>query len=656
MKNWVGIDIERHLKGFRLLVSSPGTKKELAVIERFLILFVPAATLCIAGAVYLFQTETNMNVFAAVVIGLGSLLVGSWQLASSWGRRDVVEKELRQLIDGLESKNNEYEIDLLVSKQQLKQEVENHHQTEKLMLESENQLRLVIDNIPIRIAFIGKDKEILFANMQFCDGLGLPMSDVLRRPVKEVIGHQLYRNVMDHMEEALSGESVSFNDSVPGIDGAPTYLSTQYVPYGKGGFVDGFFMMISDVTENRKMEALLEESQKMEAIGVLARGISHEFNNLLTPIIGFSELILMGKTDNDPDFERLQMINKAGNRAVGLIKQLLAYGRRSLPAREPLALQGILDETVKLIMSTINSNISVRQEIEEELPLVLGVSDELNQLMLNLCVNACHAMPDGGVLLLGIKKAGFCTFMTDDGNVREGNYLDLSIQDAGLGMDKNTVDRIFDPFYTTKKVGEGSGLGLSMVQNIVERHSGHIDVVSRKGIGTTFHIYLPIAMDELKPIKYKAEMTELNVEAKILLVDDEQMIVDYAKSMLESLGYEVVDFVDCEEALRYFKNFPDEFDLVITDYGMPVMNGKQLVSSLKEIRPDIASILTTGYGDLVDKEGISSWGINQLLIKPFERSELHDAVKDILVSIKHSVGTHGRSASRYNVVKNLPYN
>ncbi len=373
----------------------------------------------------------------------------------------------------------------------------------------------------------------------------------------------------------------------------------------------------------------LRQSQKMQAIGTLTGGIAHEFNNLLTPIIGIAQILLSEKSEGDPDYAHLEVIHRAGSRAASLVHQLLAYGRQSQSQREYLQLETIVEDTISLMKNTTPSNISIKKEIDVGLPSVFGMPNEINQVILNLCINASQAMPVGGEITIRAKNAGTRRFTNISGQSSEGDFLILSVQDTGLGMKEETMSQIFDPFFTTKNVGQGTGLGLSVVQGIVEQHGGYIDVDSAVGEGSTFTIYLPISQKSAEVTAVEIELVPGGGES-VLLIDDEPMVIYVVKNMLKQLGYKVTDFLDCEEALRQFVEHPLDFDLVIMDYGMPKINGKQLAEQLKEVRPDVPVILITGYADLVAKEDVSAWGIDGLLMKPLIRQELSEAVRAAL--------------------------
>lgn len=392
-----------------------------------------------------------------------------------------------------------------------------------------------------------------------------------------------------------------------------------------------------DITQRKEVEEQLRQAQKMESLGTLTGGVAHEFNNLLLPILGYTELLLSDKSENDPDTNFLKLIQLAGERAKELIQQLLAYGRQSLSQRDLLQLDTVIDDVISLIQHTTPSNISIKKEIDIGLPPIFGMPNEIHQIILNLCINACHAMPEGGELVIRLKRQ-------DQENIRDlkrepqdGEFLDLIVQDTGLGMDKMTLDRIFDPFFTTKDVGQGSGLGLSVVQGIVEQHQGHIEVESEAGKGSIFHIYLPTSGGKIEPQPIGPETLRRGKE-RILLIDDEVFVIDLAKSMLEKLGYKVSAYLEVYSALDQFSKNSQLFDLVITDYGMPKMNGKMFAEKIKEARPDIPIILLTGYGDLVARENIHQWGMEDILLKPFRLRELSDSVTKVLEKKRATIG------------------
>jgi len=384
-----------------------------------------------------------------------------------------------------------------------------------------------------------------------------------------------------------------------------------------------------DITEHKKIETQLRQAQKMEAIGILTGGIAHEFNNLLSPILGFSDLIMNNTEKNDPDYSGLLQILKAGERAKILVQQLLAYSRQSMSRKEKVHLAVIVKEAMLLLKNAVPANITFREKIASDLPSISGMPNEIHQVIFNLCINASHAMPDGGELFISLQQKQPKQQPED---VEEHDFICLTVRDNGVGMEIYTIERIFDPFFTTKDIGAGSGLGLSVVQGIVEQHNGMIEVESKTGEGTSFLVYFPIIEQE-HTIEKTTNRSLLQGDEHIMLVDDEPMTLNISKRMLEKLEYNISDFSDCELALQQFKENPDAYDLIITDYGMPKMNGKQFSEKVKLIRSDIPIILSTGYGDLITRENISLWGMDDMLIKPFAIKELSTMIRSVLENL-----------------------
>ena len=379
-----------------------------------------------------------------------------------------------------------------------------------------------------------------------------------------------------------------------------------------------------------KFEEQLRRSQKMEALGVLTGGIAHEFNNLLYPILGNIELLIQTKADNDPDKESLKHVQDAGLRAKELVKQMLAYGRKSLTQRETIQIKDLVNDTVQLLSNTIPHNIKIETYLPLDIQPIVGMPSEIHQVIVNLCINAYQAMPDGGLLSIELNEKPQHQYTNLQGENIQDDFVELSIKDTGYGIEQDTMEKIFDPFFTTKKIGKGTGLGLSVVQGIMEQHDGHIIVNSNNEEGTSFKLYFPVAVNtEIKTTPELSEPIHMG-KGRILIIDDEPMITFVGKKMLEKLGYSVIDFLDCQIALEYFWSHFEEIDLVLTDYDMPWKNGKEMAQKLIQIKPEIPIILVTGYGDLVAKEEIHNWGMKGLLIKPFKLHELSHLVRIVL--------------------------
>ena len=369
----------------------------------------------------------------------------------------------------------------------------------------------------------------------------------------------------------------------------------------------------------------------MEAIGTLAGGIAHDFNNILSAIIGYTELVLNDVSRDSQMYSDLQEVLKAGRRAGELVSQILTFSRQREKEKKPIQIVSIMKEAIKLMRASLPSTIEFRQNIESNLGNVLGDPTQIHQMLMNLCTNAGHAMREKGGILdvrLTAVEIGSESLIPHMSMV-PGSYVRLSVSDTGSGISENVLERIFEPYFTTKDMGEGTGLGLATVHGIVESHGGTITVDSEVGKGSAFTVYFPIIKGEHITELDTAELIQTGNEC-ILLVDDERELVEMEKRILESLGYSVTSRVSSIEALELFRAKPDQFDLVITDQTMPNMTGDKLTGELRRIRPDIPVILCTGYSELISSERAKALGISKFLMKPLNMIALSDAIREIL--------------------------
>lgn len=397
------------------------------------------------------------------------------------------------------------------------------------------------------------------------------------------------------------------------------------------GDIFSYVMTFRDVTEKLKLERQLRQAQKLEAIGTLAGGIAHDFNNMLAAIIGFAEMLAEDIPEESASSVHVRRILQAAVRARDLVKQILAYSRRSDKDVKPLDLASLVVETCSLLKASIPSTIKLNTRINCSLP-VLGDAAQLQEVIMNLCTNAIHTMRDtGGFLTIGL---AVCRIEDElrDGD-KQGFYVKLTVSDTGKGMKQKVMERAFDPFFTTKGPGEGTGMGLSVVYGIVKMHGGHIDLKSIEGRGTTATIYLPVT--EKAPVERAMGLAlqprqAARKDGKILFVDDEEAIRELGREALERLGHSVVTATNGLEAVEMFHHGPDQFYLIISDQTMPHMTGIELARVVRTIRPDIPIILCTGYSDLVTPDTTGFFGIDQFLTKPFAKRDLVVAVQKAL--------------------------
>jgi PAS domain S-box-containing protein len=369
------------------------------------------------------------------------------------------------------------------------------------------------------------------------------------------------------------------------------------------GKIINFVSIKRDITHEIELEKQLIQSQKMEAIGTLAGGIAHDFNNILAAIMGCAELALIDVPKETRLYDDVQKILNAGYRAKGLVQQILTFSRKSEEEKAPVQIRHLVKEALKFVRSSLPAIIEIHEEIAGEIGIVNANPTQMHQVIMNLCTNASHAMPEGGILEIGLRNVDFDShYAARYPDIDPGKYLRLTVSDTGEGMTSEVMDRIFEPYFTTKEKGVGTGMGLSVVHGIVKSHGGTVTVYSKPGKGSTFHVYIPLIKEGVKRPEIDEDTVIPTGNERILFIDDEPALVDLGKRMFEQLGYEVTSRTSSVEALELFKARPDRFDLVITDMTMPNIMGDKLAHELMKIRPDIPIILCTGYSEKITEE------------------------------------------------------
>lgn len=379
--------------------------------------------------------------------------------------------------------------------------------------------------------------------------------------------------------------------------------------------------------ERQKLEARLNQAQKMEAIGNLAGGIAHDFNNILTSVLGFTELSLNYAKEGSIQQENLQEVRAAGLRAKDLVNQILAFARQSDATVKPLEIGGVVSEVIKLLRASIPTTIEINQSINCN-SVTMANETQMHQVIMNLCTNAAQAMQEtGGILGIDMQEAMSSEISgSDELGLSRGKYVILQISDTGKGIDPAIINSIFEPYFTTKKVGEGTGMGLAMVKGIVESCGGTITVESTPDTSTVFTIYLPVTTSRLNQSNSNEYQPSQGNE-RILLVDDEPPIARMASQMLEGLGYSVTSRTSSYEALELFREKANAFDIVITDMTMPQITGADLAAELIKIRPDIPILLCSGYSDQISPDDAKRIGIREFAYKPFTKAELSEKIQ-----------------------------
>ncbi|RMF84105.1 MAG: hybrid sensor histidine kinase/response regulator [Nitrospinota bacterium] len=391
--------------------------------------------------------------------------------------------------------------------------------------------------------------------------------------------------------------------------------------------------------ERERLQEQVRQMQKIQAIGTLAGGIAHDFNNILAAILGYTELALFDVPPESKIWPHLQAVLEAGDRAKHLVQQILTFSRQHEQERKPVSLRLLLKETLKLLRATLPATIEIRQSCRTAHDMILADPTQLHQVLLNLCTNAEYAMRErGGVLEVSLDTVEIdATVAAAHPPLQPGSYVRLTVRDTGPGMPPEVVERIFEPYFTTKPEGEGTGLGLAVVHGIVASHGGTITVESRVGKGTTFTIYLPSLTASTETNSSVPEPVPRGTE-RILFVDDEEALARLGYQILTHLGYEVTVRTSSLEALEAFRAAPYRFDLVITDQTMPQMTGEAFSQAIREIRPDIPIILCTGFSHTMSKEKARQLGINAFLLKPLTTADLGKVIRQVLASAESMTG------------------
>ena len=461
-----------------------------------------------------------------------------------------------------------------------------------------------------------------------------------RRP-EELLGRSVMDFVPTEFQEIvrqriqLSSQGCAnpwMEQKMRGLDGSTIEVEAAGIPFNFNGR-PAVQTVMRDVTGRRRLESQLRQAQKMEAIGTLSSGIAHDFNNILGAIMGNAELAILDLPTNHPVQECLEEITKASHRAADLVRQILVFSRQQEQERASVRLQPVIKEALKLLRATIPSGVELHSHIAPESPPVLADPTQIHQVLMNLCTNAWHALPEqGGCLEVRLEPFEVnADLEMGHAELRTGRYARITVRDNGHGMDPATLERIFEPFFTTKPVGRGTGLGLSVVHGIVKSHDGVITVQSQPGQGTMFQVFLPANDPEGPEALPPSSSTPRGTGQRVLFVDDEKPLAQLAGKFLNSLGYQAVTATRPEQALNLFETQPEQFDLVITDLSMPGMNGVELARQLLQVRPNLPILLATGFSATLTPDGVRRLGIRELLMKPISVEALGEAIHRVLV-------------------------
>jgi PAS domain S-box-containing protein len=511
-------------------------------------------------------------------------------------------------------------------------------QVETRIKESEERYRTVADFTYDWEHWVAPDGNFLYVSPS-CERItGHKAQDFIDNPslFLEIIHPDDHRSVNAHFYDQHhmpNPEHIEFRILTKA--GQKRWISHSCQPvYGSEGQWLGRRASNRDVTEIKQIEEQLRHAQRMEAIGTLAGGIAHDFNNILTPILMGTELAQLTIPEDDLAQEHLWKVLQAGHRAKELVKQILTFSRQDEEKVKPLKLIPIVKEVVKLIRASLPATIEINQHIQAQSDIILANPIQIHQVIMNLCTNAAYAMREkGGILEIGLTndtmEAGD---LIRSGEIKPGNFVKITVQDTGHGIDSRIRENIFDPFFTTKEREEGTGMGLSMVHGIVKSLEGAIAVASEPLKGTLFSVYLPCVKAELVDENEKRESAPPGTE-RLLFIDDEPMIPEIYESMLQQLGYHVEIRTKPLEAWDYFCENPDKVDMMITDQTMPYITGIELAKKVLELRPGLPIILCTGFSQQEVVDVARNAGISAVLFKPIGRLTFAQTIRNILDSV-----------------------
>lgn len=502
---------------------------------------------------------------------------------------------------------------------------------EDALRKSRKEWERTFDAFDDTITILDLDRKIVRTN----DGI----KDVFNKAPKELIGrpcHELF-GIADGPcpgcpLEASVIDKDSYTAEITPLDSRKILRISIFPLLDEEETLIGAVHITRDVTEHKALGNQLRQAQKMESIGTLAGGIAHDFNNILSIIMGFTSLAIADSKELPALQEDLQEVYQATLRATELVRQILTFSRHSETDLKPLKIRLVINEALKLLRSVLPTTIDMKIELARGLPAVLADPTQIHQVIMNLCTNASHAMETtGGVLKITLNLVEMTrSTIKQFHNLVPGPYLELVVSDTGCGIPPECLDSIFDPYFTTKDLGEGTGLGLSVVHGIVKQYGGEIMVRSELGKGTRFCLYFPtVYTPEVNPLPVSEDKIP-DGNGRILVVDDEAPITKIIDRILKSHGYEIVLKNNSTEALSVFQKDPDAFDLVITDMTMPKLTGDLLAKKIVELRPEIPVILMTGFSKQVPENGDLAEGISALIMKPISHSHLLKTVFSLM--------------------------
>lgn len=527
----------------------------------------------------------------------------------------------------LEKRVLERTVELAKSNRFLQQEITERKRAEENLRKYEH----IVASSTDLIALVDRDFIYMAVNESFTRAFGMAREEILGRPVSSLLGELKFtKDLKERYLRCLSGREVHFKTWCDFPIAGQRYMDVTYYPFfEREGEVSGIVVNSRDVTDTKTLEEQLIQAQKMEAVGTLAGGLAHDFNNLLMGISGRVSLVMADTDDSHPHREHLLEMEKHIRSAAELTRQLLGYAKGGKYEVKPVCLNDLIETSASMFGRT-RKEITVETRLQEGIWSVEADRAQIEQVFMNLYLNAWQAMPEGGNLRIESRNVTLEEEDVRPWSAMPGKYVMTSVSDSGVGMDRATRERIFEPFFTTKEMGRGTGLGLASTYGIIRNHNGIIEVVSEKGDGSIFHIFLPASERTAEAVVEKNGRPAVGGTETVLLVDDEEMIADVGEQLLSKLGYEVILAANGTAAIEQYLHHRERISMVILDMVMPDMDGGETFDRLKTIDPAIRVLLSSGYSLSGKAKEIMERGCNGFIQKPFNMELLSRKVREVL--------------------------
>ncbi len=491
------------------------------------------------------------------------------------------------------------------------------------LVESEKRIKYIFERVEHAIFGLDREGNIIEANSKFTEMFGT-VKNICNLLTSEKKGQECLYN-------SVSSKVVHAEERVMGKYGHELIVLLSMYPETDGnGNIEGYDGYIIDITEKKRLEERLIRSQKMEAVGTLVGGMAHEFNNILTAILGYSEIMLSMTAEGDPFYKPVNIIHESAKRGADFGRKILTITRKEKIETKPVNINDVINNSIDLLQRSIPKDIEIIAKLSDDIPSINADASQIQQVIVNLAINARDAMPEGGKLFIETSVISSEDDIPGDmHSVRKG-FIKLSVSDTGMGIDIATQSKIFDPFFTTKEVGKGTGLGLYMVHSIVNNHGGYINLYSEPLRGTQFNIYLPVSSLTAQEETYDNQ--NLQGSGTILVIDDEADVRELCKDLLTTLGYRILLADSGSAGIKIYRESKDEIALVILDMIMPKMGGREVFQTLKMIDPEVKVVLCSGFGQngFAGIEDLLKKGVVEFVQKPFSRQAIGLAIKKAL--------------------------